>query len=282
MIFSENSNLTIRKNNQIIISKDSECQSIIHEMENVEKLLSEFGVLTFGRDYFLCKNRYFSLQMISTSVELTVGNIISCCKSGCLADANTLLRKYRDDLFFYLYIVVYDTSIKDDSNKMKIVEMEKNIDQWINNNLSDLMITTVMKDIGQSSHIIEAVKKYKLQSYFDKIGSRLNNYVHSNGISFYNRNINAYKESNLQRQMSSLLKDIRFITVTFLFLLTLCSPILIMSTDYIDYLDCNLVPPKCSEYWVAPFITDYLKNNLDMIDNNCITFLKDNTSMEFE
>lgn len=282
MNHSENYDLTIRQNNQKIISQDKECQSLIHEMETVEKLLSEFGFLTFGRDYSLCKNRHFSLQMISTSVELTIGNIISCCQSGCLADANTLLRKYRDDLFFYLYIVVYDTSNKSESDKIKIDEMEKNIDHWINNNLSNLNISTVLKDIGQSSNIIEAVKKYKLQSYFDKIGTRLNNYVHSNGISYYNRNINVYEENDLQKQMSALLNDMRFITVTFLFLLTLCSPGLIMSTDYIDHLECNSIPPKGSEYWVAPFITDYLRNNLNMIDKNCIDYLKDNTSMELE
>ena len=282
MNHSENYDLKINQINQKIISQDNACQSIIHEMEIVEKLLSDFGFLTFGRDYSLCKNKYFSLQMISTSVELTVGNIISCCRSGCLADANTLLRKYRDDLFFYLYIVVYDTSIKNESNKMKIAEMEKNIDNWINNNLSNLNISTVLKDIGQSSNIIEAVKKYKLQSYFDKIGTRLNNYVHSNGILYYNRNINAYEQNDLQKPMSTLLKDMRYITVAFFFLLTLCSPVLIMSTDYIDYLECNSIPPKGSEYWVAPFIADYLKNNSDMIDKNCIDYLKDNTLMELE
>ena len=94
---------SIRRLNQQIIAEDKECQKYISAMRKVEKFLNDFGFLSFGRDFVLCGRQTFSLQMISTSCELTAGSIVSCCESGCIADAYSLLRKYRDDLFFYLH-----------------------------------------------------------------------------------------------------------------------------------------------------------------------------------
>lgn len=273
---------TIRRLNCQIITQDTECETLISNMRTVEKFMSDFGFLSFGRDYVLCRSHSFSLQMVSTSCELTVGSIVSCCESGCMADAYSLLRKYRDDLFFYLYIVVYDACNKLGLNSQKIVQMEENIERWISNDLSDLHIGTVLQAIGQSPRVKEAVQKYKLKSYLDIIGDRLNNYVHSNGVSFYNRNVNAYQEKSLQRQMAALLKDLRFITITFLFLLALCSPLSIMSTDYVDCLDCNTTPPEGSQYWVAPFVADFFRDNVDLIDKSCIDYLRENTQMQFD
>lgn len=106
--------------------------------------------------------------------------------------------------------------------------------------------------------------------------------VHSNGASFYNQRAAAYAINDLQSQMDALLKDMRSITVTFLFLLTLCSPLSIMSTDHMDCLDCDMTPPDGSQYWVAPFISEFFKSNLDLIDESCMKYLQDNTLMEFE
>ena len=282
MDFHEYGGSSIRQLNQEMIAQDLECQKIIAEMHAVEKFLSDFGFLSFGRDFVLCGKYTFSLQMVSTAFELTAGSIISCCESGCIADAYSLTRKYRDDLFFYLYIVVYDSCNKLDGKSQETDQMEANIERWINNNLDDLHIGTVLQAIGQSSQARNAVQKYKLKPYFDTLNKKLNHYVHSNGVSFYNQNVNAYQGEALQSQLEALLEDMRFITITFLFLLTLCAPLSIMSTDYVDCLDCNMTPPDGSQYWVAPFVTAFFKRNIDLIDESCMKYLHDNTLMEFE
>lgn len=271
---------TIKKLNQAEIQKDIKCQKLIDEMKTVEEFISSFGFLSFGRDYILCKNWSFSLQAIITSVELTVGNIITCCKCACMADANSLLRKYRDDLFFYLYIEVFDSN-----QKLAIpnnaTKMEKNISRWIQNGLNNLYIQDVLKALGTSPQLKEAVTAYKLQKSFEGIGKRLNNFVHGNGFAYYNRNINAYKADELHNYMKILADDMRYITVTFLFLLILCSPLSIMSTDYIDFLDCGDTPPEDSQYWVAPFVEQFISKNSNLIDENCCRYLKENTDMQF-
>lgn len=272
----------IRHTNWRDIRKNSEYIKLINKMKEIETFLSSFGFLSFGRDYIMCCNQVFALQFVSTSLELTAGSIISCCEYGCLSDANALLRKYRDDMFFYLYLLVYHSNRLLGVDKNNTKQMEENIKKWLDNNLRDLSIGKVMKAIGEAPGINKAVKKYKLQQYFDKIGDRLNNYVHSNGVYYYNRNINSYKENEFIKRLQLLVDDMRFITVTFLFLLTICSPLTIMSTDYTDCLDMRETPPDGSQYWVAPFVTDFFKSNLDLIDKSCIDYLKENTFMDFE
>lgn len=273
---------SIRHTNWRDIRKNSKCVELINNMKEIETFLSRFGFLSFGRNYIMCCNQVFALQFVLKSLELTAGSVISCCEYGCLSDANALLRKYRDDMFFYLYLLVYHSYKLMGVDKNNTKQMEENIKKWLDNNLCDLSIGKVMKAIGQAPGINKAVKKYKLQQYFEKIGDRLNNYVHSNGVYYYNRNINSYKDNEFIKRLQLLVDDMRFITVTFLFLLTICSPLTIMSTDYTDCLDMRETPPDGSQYWVAPFVTDFFKSNLDLIDKSCIDYLKENTFMDFE
>lgn len=273
MGFHECDGSSIRQLNQQMIAHDTGCKKTIAEMRAVERFLSDFGVLSLGRNFVLCGKYTFSLQMISTASELTAGSIISCCESGCLADAYSLLRKYRDDLFFYLYIAIYDSCNKIDGKSPAVNQMEANVERWIKNDLDDLHIGTVLQAIGQSSRARNAVQKYKLKSFFDALGDRLNNYVHSNGVAFYNRNANAYQGNTLQKQLNALARDMRSITIIFLFLLALISPLSIMSTDYVDYLDCNMTPPDGAQYWVAPFVTAFFKSNFDLIDEGWMEYL---------
>ena len=177
---------------------------------------------------------------------------------------------------------MYDACNKTGSKSSAILKMENNIKRWINNDLDDLHIGTVLQAIGQSSQVTDAVQKYNLKSYFDALGYRLNNYVHSNGVTFYNRNVNSYQGQALQKQLEALLENMRSITITFLFLLTLLSPLSIMSTDYIDYLDCNAIPPDGSQYWVAPFVNMFFRDNLNLIDKSCLEYLRENTLMVFD
>lgn len=282
MVFDEYNEDSVRCMNHRIIAEDAECLQAISELRSIESFLNEFGFLSCGRDFTFCGGYSISLQMVLTSCELTAGSIVSCCEDGCMADAYSLLRKYRDDLFFYLYLAIFDANNKLDDVSSAIDKMGSNIERWVNNTLCDLPIGTVLKEIGQAPQVKEAVQKYDLKSYFCTIGDRLNNYVHSNGVLFYNRNVNAYQGNCLPVQMRGLLKDMRFITTAFLFLLTLCSPLSIMSTDYMDFLECNMTPPEGSQYWVAPFVTDFFKDNLDQIDKSCMQYLQDNTLMEFD
>ena len=270
--------MCMRNTNKSILCERESALNLIEQLEELQFFMDDFTFLIFGRDNIVCKNYVFSLQTILNSSHATLGNIIECCKYFCLADAYTLLRKYRDDLFFCLYLVNYDVNIKagitQSTNKI-----ENNIDQWCKNSLSNLNISEVLATIGSSDNLKGAVRKYGLQKSFEKIGKILNNYTHGNGYSFYNRSAGSLDKDDIEKQINEVVSTARYITVTFLFLLVLCSPQYIMSTDYIDHLEFGQTPPEGSQYWVAPFIVEFLKHNIEMIDKNCYEYLKENTCM---
>lgn len=258
-----------------------ECKKILYLFErfkSLESFVDDFSFLVLGRDNIVCKDYVFSLQKILNSSQATLSNVIECCKCYCLADAYTLLRKYRDDLFFCLYIVIYDRNAKLGITK-NTEKMTTNIGRWCENSLSNLNISEVLSTIGNSAHLRDAVKKHHLQDSFDKIGKHLNNYIHGNGYSFYNVNAGSFDEKHIEKQLNDIVSTAQYITTTFLFLLVLSSPQYIMSTDYIDHLEFGQTPPDGSQYWVAPFVAEYFKNNVEMIDKNCYEYLKENTCL---
>lgn len=120
-------NLTERQKNSRFVERNSECQYAINELREIEEFLERFGYLTFGRDSVIGNPICFSPNSIVTSLQFTMGSVIACCEGACIADANTLLRKYRDDLFFYLYLAVYN-SLDKNSNPAKT--MATQITKW--------------------------------------------------------------------------------------------------------------------------------------------------------
>jgi len=279
---SINCNQTVRQMNTRFVGIDFECQQAINELRRIEKFLGDLGFLTYGRDLVFGtfnQNMFcFSLNNLMTSLELTMGSVIACCESACIADANTLLRKYRDDLFFYLYISVYNR-LDADSEKAK--SMAAQIRKWLNNDLTDFQIGQVLKAVAAAPQLRDAVMKYHLKESFQKIGDYLNNYVHGNGYTFYNRNVNAYRENELAVELRKLGDNARYMTVVFLLLLIFCFPLSVMSVDYIDCLELNISPPENSQYWVAPFVERFVRENISLIDANCLDYLRENTMMQF-
>lgn len=270
--------MCMRNTNKSILRECENTLILIEQFRKLESFLDDFNFLIFGRDNIVCRNHVFSLQRILNSAQATLGNVVECCKCFCLADAYTLLRKYRDDLFFCLYLVNYDVNIKAGTTH-STCKMENNIDQWCKNSLSNLNISEVLATIGSSENLKGAVRKYGLQKSFEEIGKILNNYTHGNGYSFYNSSAGSLDENDMEKQIKEVVFTARYITATFLFLLILCSPQYIMSTDYIDHLEFGQTPLEGSQYWVAPFVVEFLKSNIEMIDENCYEYLKENTCM---
>ena len=123
-------------------------QKNLIELVEVRKFIADMEYLSLGRDYVMCHDKVFSLQIVMTSAELTLGNIYNCCEYACFSDANTLVRKYRDDLFFYLYLTVYHARKMLEEQDKTLDQMERNIEAWLGNNLSSLHIGDVLKAIA--------------------------------------------------------------------------------------------------------------------------------------
>lgn len=96
----------------------------------------------------------------------------------------------------------------------------------------------------------------------------------------YRRYNDYFLSGSLIIELKELVMKARYMTMVFIVLLFLCSPVSVMGEDYINYFDCDETPPENSQYWVAPFVEHFVKDNISLIDSNCLEYLRENTVMQ--
>ncbi len=270
--------------NRNYISKNQEFIHLNETLTELRDFLNELGYLAFGRDMSVLRRiGPVNGNIVLESATRTMESIRYCCLNANFADAYSLLRKYRDDLFYYVYLF----TVADNSDLTQAVDVdqlnedEKNIWDWVHNQQKDLHIGSVLKCIASHPSARRAVQQFKLKDSFDKLADKLNNYVHSNGRLFYNESYDRLSvKQKTKEKCDEFAEAAIFITVAFLFLAVLINPLLIMSYDYTDSLDFGDTPPEGSQYWVAPFVSDFLNRHKNVLDEKCDSYLREKTEMQ--
>ncbi|MBD5089618.1 MAG: hypothetical protein HDT30_12570 [Clostridiales bacterium] len=266
------------------VSTNQDFISLIDLLVQIRDFLRELGYLAFGRDMSVFRQTgAVNGNIILDSTTRTMESIRYCCMNANFADAYSLLRKYRDDLFYYVYLF----TVADNSDFTQYVDVqqlnedEKNIWDWVHNRQKDLHIGSVLKCIASHPSARKAVQEFRLKDSFDKLADKLNNYVHSNGHLFYNESYNRLvTKHKIKKECKEFGEAAVFITISFLFLVVLINPLLIMSYDYTDYLEVGDTPPDGSQYWVAPFVSEFLNNHKNVLDDRCDSYLREKTRMQ--
>lgn len=266
------------------VSTNQDFISLIELLTQIRDFLNELGYLAFGRDMSVFRQTgVVNGNLILDSATRTMESIRFCCMNANFADAYSLLRKYRDDLFYYVYLftVSNNSDFTQHVDVQQLNEDEKNIWNWVHNQQKDLHIGSVLKCIASYPAARKAVKEFQLKDSFDKLADKLNNYVHSNGYRFYNESYNRLDVKNkIKEECKEFGEAAIFITISFLFLVVLIKPLLIMSSDYTDYLDVGDTPPDGSQYWVAPFVSDFLCKHKNVLDDRCDSYLREKIGMQ--
>lgn len=241
------------------------------------------------------------------SCSQTLKSIKLCSSIGSFSDANTLVRKLRDDLLQYVYILniinlrkpFFDEGVKNIKTdnpedfaysilnlqlNNELTEDEQAVTAWFKNTVSDLLrpvkkkleFENYMKVLKQNKNVYHILTSYNLQEYWEALRKNLNNYVHNNGTRFSNHNsISAY-DKNLGTHLKNINTRTSYVTSFFLVLILMIESSLISSTDYIDHLDCDLEPPEDSQYCVASFIQDFIDKKVAKIHPELKQYLIDN------
>ena len=212
------------QNSKHFFAMNREWQKLLREFESAKHFIDSLGFLAFGKDMGIIRSAC-GLQPVHTnqilqSAAQTIQSMIACAEYGNIADVHVLLRKLRDDLFFYLYVIVAcrNNDILSEDNLSK---QETYINAWIKNWLSRLNISEVIKDITSSGECVELVEKFRLKDELKQIGCTLNNYTHGNGNLYYNRLYTHYKDDEICNISAELIYMLNYILITFLFLLVL-------------------------------------------------------------
>ena len=73
--------------------------------------------------------------------------------------------------------------------------------------------------------------------------------------------IEQFKDNEIRNVSTELTHMLNYILITFVFLLVLLSPVSIMASDYLDALDFSMKPEENSQYWVAPFVSEFIEKH---------------------
>lgn len=239
----------------------------------------------------------------------TLNSISVCCSYGCFADSRVLVRKYRDDLFQYLFIIEVLNNRKGltndeiselipgemDAEKLcTLVEMtmkivtngsrkdrnDKAVDAWFDDKVltggfrKELSIENYLNYLKQNPDIQRCILEHGLDDIWENIRRRLNNYTHANGKKFIEHNLLEYLSvQEIENCILEISEEISFITSAFLVFLILLKPEFIMSSDYIDSIEMGFEPPEGSQYWVAPFIKEYIDESIAKLHPELKSFL---------
>jgi hypothetical protein len=281
--------------------------------EDIDFLIAFFNSLSEliyfnGRviSFFSAKEYYTLNTALIESSAQTLKSIKLCCSIGSFSDANTLIRKLRDDLIQYVYILniislrkpfleesiseVRTDNPQEFANSLlslqfnnTLTEDEQVVTAWFNNSVSDLQrpirkkleFENYMKVLKQNDNINHILTEYNLQEYWETLRKRLNGYVHNNGTSFANHNAISAFHKNLAVHLKNINIRTSYISSFFVVLLFMIEASLFSSTDYIDYLDCDMQPPEDSQYFIASFVQDFIGKKVSKIHPELKEYLKD-------
>lgn len=237
----------------------------------------------------------------------TLETIDFCCYRNAYSDAYTLIRKIRDDLMQYLFVLnviqnghgLTDEETEeftmDADSIMKMIELDLSIlvsgerktdaelamEKWIYNVLESLENNKDRKQFFDTSkyklYLVSNNEKVKyifenfLINKWSKEDRKLNNYVHANGIRFVMDNyIYQDKKENKDKELIETLQNIIDI---FLSLLSVVDSLKFHSSDYFDALEMDMEPQEGSQYWVCPIIVEYMN---DRFDKKLLQYIQDN------
>lgn len=247
-------------------------------------------------------------QLIGSSAQ-TLKSIKLSCSIGSFSDANILIRKLRDDLILYAYLLniiklrkpfyeegLENVNIENPEEFLKIFEnlrFNNNMTQdelaaqsWFCNQVSELpgpikkklAFTNYMKILRQNESINQILEDYHLQNYWDVLRENLNDYVHTNGHQFTTQNTVSAYSTNLKAQLENVNIKISYIASFFVVLIIMIDSTLIASSDYVDHLEMDLEPPEDAQYSIAKYIQDFIDTKITKLHPGLKQYLKDNNS----
>ena len=280
-----------------------------YDIENIRDIFLYLSDTTFSSSEvsYGRKGAYILSCQTMMSVCKTLETIDFCCFRNAYADAYTLIRKFRDDLMQYLFVLnviqnehgLTDKEVEQfemsPESMMKMIELdiatlisgerktdaELAMEKWIYNVLENTENAMDRKNFFDASkykaYLISNNEKvrYIFENFFidkwKKEDRKLNNYVHTNGIQYLMNNY-VYQDSKVQKD-KELIESLQNIVDIFLSILAVIDSIKFHSSDYLDALEMNADPQEGSQYWVCPIIVDYMNERFDSV---LLKYIQDN------
>ncbi len=186
------------------------------------------------------------------SIKETLMSINTILLRNRTGDAYTLLRRYYDLVVMNIYINLYLDENHNDQNSLV-----KEIDSWIRGK-SRIPEYRIMSEYIRKSSRVSVINNIIFSndgiSHYKNIRNRCNDYAHYNlFINVLHNNPEIVFEKN-KNMLNEFVVDLRYIMIMHLSYIFFIRENYMMSSQYIDCLECGMTPEKDSEYLVSPFV----------------------------
>lgn len=261
-----------------------------YEFTNIDTnvdLTDEKEFLRFFYEYrsTVESSRVVNLDKIFQNSKNCLFSIKSCIKYLNLSDAYTLFRKFKDDLFIAVFMLRMSNRTADDYKTSKdIKNWNKNVDlvfNWTENKLSHFYYSKPLELLLKDSNLVDLDNQIKFSNYFTSLTRKLNNYAHSNGVSFINDFNPIYNRDKTVLNLVHIKDNLeKSISILFIFIFYIDQSYL-SSSDYLDYMSMGIKPPNNCQYYVAPYLQNFLNKTVS-IHPELKKFLIKTTCMNIE
>lgn len=232
-----------------------------------------FSVMSFatqGTTAVINMDTYVFMSMKGT---LEAINLI--LKNGNLNDAYALLRKYYDSVMINAYTNLY---IHQNFGKDNLYVTKVN--NWLHGETPLPRIAKISNYLDKAESLTELNKLIYSDSRYEQIRERCNDNMHYNFFSLLLLNDGRVHIKERIQYLEQLRQDIENIFILNMAYILMINDHYMMSSDYMDYLECNIQPPENSQYWVAEFIQNMADKILSKERPDILALIKQSTQMQ--
>jgi len=240
-------------------------------MEFYEKFsMSVFPFVTMGTKAIGNIDSY-----VYSSMQGTIESMRIILLMGRINDAYALLRKYHDSAVINVYSSLY---LKNNFSIENFI-VEK-INNWLRGK-EKLPEYRIMSQYIRSSEVFKPINDvFGVDDRYKRLRDRCNGHTHYNFYRYAMLNDNEIHIENRGSWLDRFSEDVRDIFVLHLAYIFFLNDHYLMSSDYLDSLECGMPPVDGSQYWVAPFTQEVFDKVITSRRPDVTAVLRINSAMQ--
>jgi hypothetical protein len=201
---------------------------------------------------------------VYSSMQGTLESIIDVLAKERINDAYALLRKFYDAAIINVYTNLY----LDEYFSIENFVVEK-IEKWLKGKEQLPDIRSMNNYIQKSEKVAKIYELLHKDKRYSELRDRCNDHTHYNfyhNVLLNDGQVFIKNRNTVLDKFSQDLENIFILHISYLFYI---NEHYMMSSDYVDSLDCGITPEPDSQYFVAPFIQEIFdtvirKNRADL------------------
>ncbi|MDB6124065.1 MAG: hypothetical protein JWQ71_3058 [Pedosphaera sp.] len=233
---------------------------------------SVFGFATIGTRAICNIDSY-----LFSSIEGTLLSIRTILRDGRINDAYALLRKYYDSAIINIYTGLH----LEEHCSIENLIVEK-IDDWLQGRKKLPRYGEMFACIGSSPKVAPVTALLFADDRYEQLRERCNDNMHYNSYRNVLLNDNRIVLSGRQRALEVFSNDLRDVLILHVSYMFFANGHYMMSSDYLDCLECGMTPQPDSQYWVAPFIQNIFDQTIKKARPDIAALIKQHSCMHLE